>query len=347
MTRIGMVLIAGALLFFGGCASDGNGDGSALAELGAHCQRDGDCAQGSCLDEVCSIPRCEDGECESCDNLMDCDTHFLCDDGLCVFNGDCEAWFQGWFVNADGECEKGGKSGCNNPFEFHSNKECEASLNTEVLTECPEDSEVFFGTGERPTAAKDLRCEYGEECCCGECHPSLVCHADAGQQFGCYATDACMIPGCSCETDAECDMQDACKDNMCQNACAFVRCAAGYVCEHGDCTPGETCTAYWEGAEFIEGQCVAQSGSGCSHPFTYESVAECCDSNEGARGCDQKGDTACRDDADCGEGMVCEQDRSNTMVCVSGCRDDSDCDDGQRCNTNIQCVTVPCPPLCE
>lgn len=40
-----------------------------------------------------------------------------------------------------------------------------------------------------------LRCEYGQECCCGQCFPSLVCNCLDGT-WGCYATDACMIPGC-------------------------------------------------------------------------------------------------------------------------------------------------------
>lgn len=40
-----------------------------------------------------------------------------------------------------------------------------------------------------------LRCQYGTECCCGQCYPSLVCDCHGGQ-FGCYYTDACLIPGC-------------------------------------------------------------------------------------------------------------------------------------------------------
>ncbi len=38
-------------------------------------------------------------------------------------------------------------------------------------------------------------CEFGQECCCGECHPSMVCQCDGGQ-WGCYSTDACLIPSC-------------------------------------------------------------------------------------------------------------------------------------------------------
>jgi hypothetical protein len=41
----------------------------------------------------------------------------------------------------------------------------------------------------------NLTCEYGTECCCGQCYPSTVCTCMEGG-WGCYATDACMIPGC-------------------------------------------------------------------------------------------------------------------------------------------------------
>lgn len=46
-----------------------------------------------------------------------------------------------------------------------------------------------------------LRCEYGTECCCGRCYPSIVCECDA-DRFGCYYTDACLIPGCPDVVDA-------------------------------------------------------------------------------------------------------------------------------------------------
>ncbi len=46
-----------------------------------------------------------------------------------------------------------------------------------------------------------LHCEYGTECCCGQCHPSLVCQCGGGQ-FGCYYTDACLIPDCPDVVDA-------------------------------------------------------------------------------------------------------------------------------------------------
>ena len=50
-----------------------------------------------------------------------------------------------------------------------------------------------------------LTCNYGQECCCGKCYPSTVCSCNGGQ-WGCYATDACLIPPQQCG-DASADAQ--------------------------------------------------------------------------------------------------------------------------------------------
>jgi|GEM_PF-1162477 len=40
-----------------------------------------------------------------------------------------------------------------------------------------------------------LDCDYGQECCCGDCFPSTSCTC-AGGTWACLATDACFIPSC-------------------------------------------------------------------------------------------------------------------------------------------------------
>ncbi|MEZ4269436.1 MAG: hypothetical protein R3F39_24005 [Myxococcota bacterium] len=40
-----------------------------------------------------------------------------------------------------------------------------------------------------------LVCDYGQECCCGECFSSFVCECSAGG-WACFFTDACFIPSC-------------------------------------------------------------------------------------------------------------------------------------------------------
>ena len=58
----------------------------------------------------------------------------------------------------------------------------------------------------QPNAActtPSVTCNFGQECCCGKCYPSLVCQC-IGQTWACYATDACMIGpgGCPDASDA-------------------------------------------------------------------------------------------------------------------------------------------------
>merc|ERR1711879_570132 len=59
------------------------------------------------------------------------------------------------------------------------------------ITTCPESTPDF---GSRCDLA-GLRCEYGEECCCGRCSPSIIMECD-GQSFTGFFTDACMVPNC-------------------------------------------------------------------------------------------------------------------------------------------------------
>lgn len=63
--------------------------------------------------------------------------------------------------------------------------------------QCPAEAPISQACG-----VEGLRCEYGTECCCGQCYPSLVCECHGGL-FGCYYTDACLIPGCPDVADAQ------------------------------------------------------------------------------------------------------------------------------------------------
>lgn len=57
--------------------------------------------------------------------------------------------------------------------------------------QCP--SEAPNPNGTCTTAG--LSCNFGQECCCGKCNPSLVCQC-TGATWACYYTDACMMgPG--------------------------------------------------------------------------------------------------------------------------------------------------------
>jgi len=45
------------------------------------------------------------------------------------------------------------------------------------------------------TCSGSLRCEYGQECCCGKCHASMVAKCNDGMWM-IYYTDACMVQPC-------------------------------------------------------------------------------------------------------------------------------------------------------
>lgn len=330
MKRSILYIFGFACLLFAGCAENGAKSEVGQGELGASCVRDSDCAVGVCSDDVCaeagtscsadeqclSWEFCDNGTCEDrCAILGVCPNEAGCERGQCVGSectseSDCLQWES---------CLNGT---CTDPcvlmdcVEHCVRGECVPL--EQGLRECPEDSAVFFEDAPNDVrAAVDLNCEYGEECCCDKCHPSMVCHANAGEPFSCFATDACMIPGCSCENDADCETHEACVDRLCQDACATIDCTEGRSCVHGQCVPDDTCTAYWEGAELLDDTCVAQSASGCSNPFTYDSVAACCAAHPGANGCDDE-TTSCSVHEDC---------PTNYEFCDDGvCVSNGDCD---------------------
>jgi len=49
--------------------------------------------------------------------------------------------------------------------------------------------------GARCSLPESVNCEYGEECCCGKCSPSLVLTCSGGSWLG-YYTDACLAANC-------------------------------------------------------------------------------------------------------------------------------------------------------
>jgi len=53
-----------------------------------------------------------------------------------------------------------------------------------------------------PCTEKGLTCEYGKECCCGVCSPSIIATCNGDEWQGMY-TDACMDQS-ACQTDQHC-----------------------------------------------------------------------------------------------------------------------------------------------
>jgi hypothetical protein len=69
---------------------------------------------------------------------------------------------------------------------------CSADSCDGPVTTCP--ANPF--PDESVIAAVALRCEYGEECCCGKCYPSQICLAQPGEPFACLNTDSCLVQSC-------------------------------------------------------------------------------------------------------------------------------------------------------
>lgn len=76
------------------------------------------------------------------------------------------------------------------------------------------------------------RCEYGQECCCGQCYPSLV-YVCRGGSWGAAYTDACLIPACPDAGTSPCPAEAP------TGACTTEgdRCEYGQECCCGQCYP--------------------------------------------------------------------------------------------------------------
>jgi hypothetical protein len=83
-----------------------------------------------------------------------------------------------------------------------------------------------------------LRCEYGQECCCGQCYPSLVYTCNGGR-WGAYYTDACLIPACPDAGAGDSGTAGCPAEAPGGGACAEegLRCEYGEECCCGQCYP--------------------------------------------------------------------------------------------------------------
>ena len=160
----------------------------------------------------------------------------------------------------------------------------EEDTSADAATSCPADP---FATPACDT--EGARCELGQECCCGVCHPSLVCNCSSGQ-WACYNTDACMIPSCegaACTSDADC-------------AGGLPPGAVALACIGGTCT-----------AEAPAGSCIDLPKDACdthsASPCLWMEPSGCPDStlpSLGAAGCFPA--IACTDGTPCPAGTICE-----------------------------------------
>jgi hypothetical protein len=121
-----------------------------------------------------------------------CPRGFACSDGVCIKDTEEPDACVAEYAVVNGECRRE----CNQSTTYADKAACceahpEACDN--VIDRCPSEppaDDVSLVT------IVDLRCEYGEECCCGTCRPSKICSGFAGEELGCFFTDWCLNQSC-------------------------------------------------------------------------------------------------------------------------------------------------------
>ena len=185
-----------------------------------------------------------------------------------------------------------------------------------------------------------LSCEYGEECCCGDCHPSLVCDCRGGQ-WGCYYTDACMIPHCpgECRSERECEGGQMCRAPDAPPLCGMCRMPELECGGDADCAAGTVCD--WE-----TGGCLCNPAMLCI-PACHSAAG--CDAGESCTADGHCVPTPCTNDADCPAHFHCPRmGRMGAPTCARrDCTNDAGCEGGYcvqgRCYGELGTCLYPPP----
>ena len=126
-----------------------------------------------------------------CGAADDCPSGYVCAEGVCSPGTveEPDACVEA-YAYVDGEC----RLSCGEATTFADEAACCAAhpdACDDAIDSCPPSP-----PSTELVARVDLRCEYGEECCCGSCRPSMICSALAGEELGCFYSDWCLNPSC-------------------------------------------------------------------------------------------------------------------------------------------------------
>lgn len=225
----------------------------------------------------------------------------------------CMAYWEGAQVE-DGACVEGATSGCSNPFPYEDIGACCAdNPDLDGCDEGPPSTCMAYWEG---AVYEDGACVEAATSGCSNPYPyddlDACCAAHRGAD--------------GCDEEPPADERTQCEaaggewfqfPNTCAGTCGPIHRQCGQALTWGCRCPDGAC---WDGDS-----CVADTDQ---------------DWELGP------GD-ACEEDSECADGLVCDEDFRGEKICARGCYQDSDCPTDARCNTNIQCVTLPCPGQCQ
>ena len=291
----------------GGCRGDGDCQQGSFCDVEgavcvAGCRQDVDCpGDDICIGTQC-VPGCRDSiECELLESCVEnacvprpcvrddhCPNLTLCNDGFCGF-------------------------GCTRDDQCTNSKIC---IEGGCRTGCRDDGSCFG----------DQFCDLDALACTPGCQPG---RCPLGQI--CEIADRVCVPE-PCQGDGQCPEGFYC-DGVCTEGCrGDEECGGGQICDDGtrQCTPGCRSDEGCPVDQFcdLNGGNQGVCGIGCRQRQCPE--FQICD--EDSRQC-VNGDM-CFGDQDCGEGRICEP-----FFCQEGCRQDGDCLEGQVCNEELFCST--------
>ncbi|HEY3449747.1 MAG TPA: hypothetical protein VGK67_25560 [Myxococcales bacterium] len=314
------------------------------------------CTAGRCNFD-CSQPGCQsDLECPSGQNCFaDCQGAKACQAG-CHDSTDCPAGKVCYLPMPK----------CGEPVGT-----CQDAPSCTSDDQCPAGSVCEFsdyGGTQRSCLAgchQDAQCGDGQVCAillCANC-PNCPCYGQCQAKAGCEFDTECAA-GMVCGTESgRCDLHclEGCRtDKDCRpdQGCAPPPPCMGCGCDHGTCyTKPKGCTSDSECAAGQvcaplndptgctgERQCVSgcfvDKDCGADQVCMRGYCGACCPGN-----C-VKVQTACKTDAECQPGEICEGcGETGPKSCMRGCRDSYGCQAGESCE-QVLCDTCPCPAQC-
>lgn len=212
------------------------------------CQSDNDCPVSSvCFNHVCvAINDTDDGNTSPCsDGQIYYNDRCYDEDGVCVFDKDCQAgWrcYSGVCIDTS-ECKV--NSDCADDMICTSGRclPCKTDVcDTSKEVECVFSSQCESGLCVNGSClavggcAIDAHCMEGQICMDNVCiaRPECLSDAECGDGRICNASNACE-DDVECRQDRDCGDQMICVNNMCAQCRLNCECPEGNICMNGAC----------------------------------------------------------------------------------------------------------------